>query len=755
LARKILLADDSVTAQNMGRKILADAGYEVITVNNGSAALKKIAEQKPDLIVLDVYMPGYSGLEVCQRLKEAQETARVPVLLTVGKLEPFKPEEAKRARADGFIVKPFEASELLSALSKLEDKIVPRPEPSKPGRFARASAAIEEGRYDRTVAIEEDSGWKNRIGFPNKKKGKAAPEDGDDSEIYNAMNKDLRTVVERKPSEKPHHAKAEETRVDLGALAPEGLPKDVTPEEIAALAAAAAQVQANIVQANSEEHRHGEPAPAGAQAEQKTQTTELAQPATQVPSSVPATFAEQKSEEKIAEKSAEKSVERSEDKTEHSIPGPADKSGDEPKEAASNAAPSTAEVIAAIAGLELDSVTSTGASAENGSWTNPAGGPMAGEPVTMAMAAGAASAGGASRWTAVSVALAPEEAAISLEHEMQKAYAAFAAAEAAHTGFDTAPPEIQPATSEPAVAAAPEPAVPVPATPAPEAAQSLSAVASAATEAITAAAKELEAVAASYLEPTTQNPPGPEQSEPAEKAETAVQPASEAPQTTEASAEQSAEQSSEQSSEKSPMVAAEPETPKLDTANQEAPEAAYHEHASPESKDSAPAPDVDISAAAPEGMSGTAEAQPETAAPAVVNEAPAEPIPSEPIPSEPVPAPASDISEISASAAAESVPASREPKDESDISATTAAAWASWRRIREGGTPKSASSEPSPKEVEENARAVAAGAEKTPEQASDAPESDTEGIADIVDSVLADLRPKIYEEITRKMGKKK
>jgi CheY-like chemotaxis protein len=143
LARKILLADDSVTAQNMGRKILADAGYEVIAVNNGSAALKKIAELKPDLVILDVYMPGYSGLEVCQRLKESQETARIPVLLTVGKLEPFKPEEAQRVRAEGFIVKPFEASELLSALSKLEDKVVPRAEPSKPGRFARAMAAAE------------------------------------------------------------------------------------------------------------------------------------------------------------------------------------------------------------------------------------------------------------------------------------------------------------------------------------------------------------------------------------------------------------------------------------------------------------------------------------------------------------------------------------------------------------------------------------------------------------------------------------
>jgi CheY-like chemotaxis protein len=131
LARTVLLADDSVTAQNMGRRILIDAGYEVITVNNGSAALKKIHESRPDLIVLDVYMPGYGGLEVCQRLKESSETTKIPVLLTVGKMEPFKSEEARRVRADGHIVKPFEASELLAALTKLEDRIVPQAEPSR------------------------------------------------------------------------------------------------------------------------------------------------------------------------------------------------------------------------------------------------------------------------------------------------------------------------------------------------------------------------------------------------------------------------------------------------------------------------------------------------------------------------------------------------------------------------------------------------------------------------------------------------
>src|SRR5215471_12071379 len=145
----------------MGRRILHDAGYEVTTVNNGSAALKKIAEHKPDLIILDVYMPGYGGLEVCSRLKENRDTQRIPVLLTVGKLEPFKPEEARRVRADAYVVKPFEASELLGALARLEDKIVPRSESAKPGRFGKA-ATLEEPRFDKTMDVEEDDGWKSR-----------------------------------------------------------------------------------------------------------------------------------------------------------------------------------------------------------------------------------------------------------------------------------------------------------------------------------------------------------------------------------------------------------------------------------------------------------------------------------------------------------------------------------------------------------------------------------------------------------------
>ncbi|HEY6373004.1 MAG TPA: response regulator [Candidatus Sulfotelmatobacter sp.] len=686
MARKILLADDSVTAQNMGRKILADAGYEVITVNNGSAALKKIAEAKPDLIVLDVYMPGYSGLEVCQRLKETQETARVPVLLTVGKLEPFKPEEAKRVRADGFIVKPFEASELLSALSKLEDKIVPRGEASKPGRFARATAALDEGRYDKSVAIDEDSGWKNRIVFPPKKKVPAPQEDGDDPAMYNAVNKDLRTVVEPKFAEPPHEAKAAEARVDLGALAPEGLPKDVTPEEIAALAAAAAQVKGKIADSKSEAE------------EQKPETIEpaAARAPHEAPASEPpaATFAEQKSEEKID--------------------APAEKSSEAPKEAAGTPAAGPADVMAAISVLEAKAGTAHSTSSGNESWLHAASSSTADEPVTMAAAAGAQSSMAVSRWTAVSVALAPEEAAISLEHEMQKAYAAFAAAETGHAANTATPEEFPPSaieTPSPAAVAATEAFVSVPATPAPEAVQTLSEVAHAATDAISAAVKELEAVAASYEQ---QMPPAPASPEPA-PAEKAAEAAAKSPETAAAVVEANPAPTAEETA-----------LPKSEEARPEAAETQRE------------------------------EAKEETLSmmvPAVVEEIPAEK------------SPAINVSD--AASLATEQPALESSAEivngESDAAESTAAAWASWHRTRESGEPNAAPAENAQKEPPQEAsapedaaaRAVAAGAEKTPEEASAKSESDPEGIASIVDSVLADLRPKIYEEISRKMGKKK
>src|SRR5215472_6132830 len=125
----------------MGKKILSDAGYDVVAVSNGAAAVKKIAEQKPDIIILDVYMPGYTGLEVCEKVRGSIETLKTPVLLTVGKMEPYKPEEANRVRADGVIVKPFEASDLLAIVKKFEERLGQAAAPPLVQRAAGAQSA--------------------------------------------------------------------------------------------------------------------------------------------------------------------------------------------------------------------------------------------------------------------------------------------------------------------------------------------------------------------------------------------------------------------------------------------------------------------------------------------------------------------------------------------------------------------------------------------------------------------------------------
>ena len=648
MARKILLADDSVTAQNMGRKILADAGYEVITVNNGSAALKKIGEQRPDLIVLDVYMPGYSGLEVCQRLKDVGDTSQIPILLTVGKLEPFKPEEAKRARADGFIVKPFEASELLSALSKLEDKVVHRSESSKPGRAGR-SHAYEESRYDKTMSVEEDTGWKNRIAFPSKKKEKDVREESfGTSAGSRPAERELRDSVEPKAAAAPRNGKSEDQRFDLGALAAAGLPKDVTPEEIAALAAAAARVKERLAQEEKSAQSTPEMAVVRpAELEVETQAVEVKPEVQAAPAVEAAATAIPEPEQKAPE------IAETEKKIETAVAANA-----EPALVAADLKPEPAKAEKPESGNGVSSHSSE---------THPD------EPVTMAVGAGADSAS-SSRWTAVAVALAPEESGISLEQEMQKAYAAFAAAESGHSAATGVVEANEIASSASSVASIePEPTPAVPATVAPEAIQGLSAVASAAQDAVRAAVEELQSVAASYLKPKAAEP------EAAAEA-TAVEPVAEV-----------------KAAEPAPAVAADaPVQPEVPAA---AAERSVEESTIKESK---PADgEVPVASESPEAT------------------------------------PPSGAAEVKA-----------EVSKESDLAETTAAAWADWKRIRETASDSAAS----PRDVA--AMAAAVGAERRPEDAPSDSESDP-AIASIVDSVLNDLRPKIVEEISRKLGKKR
>jgi CheY-like chemotaxis protein len=808
LARKILLADDSVTAQNMGRKILADAGYEVITVNNGSAALKKIAEQKPDLIVLDVYMPGYSGLEVCQRLKEVKETARIPVLLTVGKLEPFKPEEARRVRAEGYIVKPFEASELLSALSKLEDRVVPRAESAKPGRFARAIAAVEEGRGDETEANDSaDDGWKSRIGFPSKKKKKQQEEE--EPEVYTPVHREVRTAVE--PPVLREMAPREEGRLDVAALAAAaGLPKDVTPEELAALAAAAAQVQAAVdgrepVAAAQVEEK------AEAKVEAKVETTTEAKTETKIESrnesqpeasAVPqATFAQQSVDEAVA--------------------APVNASAKESKPAASVR---DFDVIAAP-GLQSDDANGQRAAGSgNGTGRTQAETDQKNAeekhfdetavPVTMAVAAtagaGYVSVGSTThRWTAVPVAIASEEAAVSLELEMQKAYAAFAAAEANQPGFVTSHPPTP--LVENSISAAMVEAPPSPAPDEEEIARTLRDVANASAEAVDSTLAKLEAVADAQVQPAGAIPSGETHAEivaaaardleakrevearerearerEAREVEAREQEAREREAREVEAREQEAREREAREVEAREQEAREREAKEVEAREQEAREreareveAREREAREREAKEVEAREREAQERAAREQEAKELEAREQAAreqAEAAAAQAAAEAA-SAAAAQDAGPAAESSASEAAVAAVSDAPEQANgkiaggemAEKRESDIAATTAAAWASWRQIRESGD-KSKPTGPAKAGQQDDddeeypelppdraAMAAAAGAEKGPgaEEAPEASADDPEAIANIVDKVLADLRPKIAEEISKKLKKNK
>jgi len=142
---KILLADDSTHAQRMGAKILTAEGHQVSTVSNGQAAIHALEEAVPELVIADVFMPGRNGYEVCHFVKSDDKLKNIPVLLIIGAMEPYDPEEGRRAGADGLITKPLESSSLLSTVNDLL---------AAAKRFAPARAAVKQTDYGE-IALEE------------------------------------------------------------------------------------------------------------------------------------------------------------------------------------------------------------------------------------------------------------------------------------------------------------------------------------------------------------------------------------------------------------------------------------------------------------------------------------------------------------------------------------------------------------------------------------------------------------------------
>ena len=114
-----MLADDSITIQKVVELTFSEADYRVICVSSGGQALKKVAEVRPDVILLDVIMPEKNGYEVCEQLKRNPATAGIPILLLTGTFEPFDRKRAEAAGANAHLTKPFESQTLVAKVEEL------------------------------------------------------------------------------------------------------------------------------------------------------------------------------------------------------------------------------------------------------------------------------------------------------------------------------------------------------------------------------------------------------------------------------------------------------------------------------------------------------------------------------------------------------------------------------------------------------------------------------------------------------------
>ena len=115
---KILVADDNSNIQKMVGLALKDQGIDVVAVGNGEAAVRKISDVRPDLVLADVFMPVRNGYEVCKYVKGDSSLSHIPVILLVGAFDPLDEEEAQRVGADGVLKKPFVPPDPLISMVK-------------------------------------------------------------------------------------------------------------------------------------------------------------------------------------------------------------------------------------------------------------------------------------------------------------------------------------------------------------------------------------------------------------------------------------------------------------------------------------------------------------------------------------------------------------------------------------------------------------------------------------------------------------
>jgi len=118
--QKILVVDDSKTELHHLSDVLGKKGYSVRTAENGEEAMRRLAEEKPDLILMDVVMPGQNGFQLTRSITRDPRFADVPVIMCTSKNQETDKVWGMRQGARDYIVKPVNAEELLAKIKAFD-----------------------------------------------------------------------------------------------------------------------------------------------------------------------------------------------------------------------------------------------------------------------------------------------------------------------------------------------------------------------------------------------------------------------------------------------------------------------------------------------------------------------------------------------------------------------------------------------------------------------------------------------------------
>ncbi len=118
MPKKILLVEDEESLLKLETILLTSRGYQVVGVADGPAALAALAREKPDLVLLDIMLPGIDGFEVCRQIKADPHTRHIPVIMLTAKKGREDMARGEEVGADWYITKPFKSAMVLESIRR-------------------------------------------------------------------------------------------------------------------------------------------------------------------------------------------------------------------------------------------------------------------------------------------------------------------------------------------------------------------------------------------------------------------------------------------------------------------------------------------------------------------------------------------------------------------------------------------------------------------------------------------------------------